>query len=91
MYREEKRLDREMTRDVMFAMADAVRQQSEVSVQAIGLANRFVDSFKIDENDLRFEEKTVRNEDELVSAAKRLGYKQEDINLEELDPFRVIF
>lgn len=86
IYREERRLDREANLFIAKEIGDAIKANSDVAIRAIDMANKFIDSFKVDEEP---ESRVVRNEDEIAQYMKQYGMKKEDF--EDSDPFTPIF
>lgn len=85
IYREEKRLQRELFMEIVREVCDTLKSQSEVMLQHGKIVERFVKSFEVTGEPNSY---TIRDEDEVKDATQRFNLDANEFG--EFDPFRVI-
>jgi hypothetical protein len=84
----EREKDREMILEVAREIGDALRKQSEVSLESLRVMGKFLHSF---ETTSEPESRTVRNEDEVNEAMSRYHITSEQIEENDFNPFTPTF
>lgn len=80
---EQKRLDREANILIAQELASAIKANSETANKALDIANKFLDSFKVEGEP---ESRVVRNDDEIARYMQEYGLKKDAFSADE-DPF----
>lgn len=83
IWREERRLDREMKLEIIRDLCDTLREQSRVATKALDLSALFLKNFETQEAP---ESYVVREEDEVKAAMLRHGLDPETLS-EDIDSY----